>query len=272
MFKISSLIMTISVLSFSIIANPEPQEYLGFNYPHKAQNAVSITFDDARHSQVDVGTAILNKYQVKATFYVSPFNVKQRLTQWQDAVKSGHEIANHTSSHACTGNFEWLRKKNLSLEETSLAWLENDILSAQTYLTQQLGVTPRAFAYPCGNTFVGRGINTKSYVPLIAKHFDSGRTWLDESANNPNFTDFAQLTGLRIDGMSFDEIITMLEQLRENNAWLILAGHEIGNGDQYTTDAKVLEQLLMYLKDPANGYWLDTVSNVGDYVNAQREK
>ncbi|KKL21368.1 hypothetical protein LCGC14_2446170, partial [marine sediment metagenome] len=134
----------------------------------------------------------------------------------------------HTSNHVCTGNFEWLRKQNLSLEETTLAWLENDILSAQTYLTQQLGVTPRAFAYPCGNTFVGRGVNTKSYVPIIAKHFDSGRTWLDESANNPNFTDFAQLTGLRIDGLSFAEIITMLEQLRENNAWLILAGHNIG--------------------------------------------
>ncbi|MBB1409681.1 polysaccharide deacetylase family protein [Pseudoalteromonas sp. SG43-7] len=271
MLKISSLIMTISVLSFSVIANPESQKYLGFNYPHKAQNAVSITFDDARHSQVDVGAAILNRYQVKATFYVSPFNVKQRLTQWQDAVKSGHEIANHTSSHVCTGNFEWLRAQDLSLEHITLKWLENDILSAQQYLKDHLGVTPRAFAYPCGNTFVGRGIDTKSYVPLIAKHFDSGRTWLDESANNPNFTDFAQLTGLRIDGMSFDEIITMLDQLRENNAWLILAGHEIGNGDQYTTDAKVLEQLLVYLKDPANGYWLDTVSNVSDYVRQQRK-
>lgn len=246
--------------------------YLGFQYPDKAHNAVSITFDDARHSQVDVGTAILDKHQVKATFYVSPFNVKERLTKWQDAVKSGHEIANHTSSHVCTGNFEWLRKQNLSLEETTLAWLENDILSAQTYIKEQLCVTPRAFTYPCGNTFVGRGINTKSYVPIIAKHFDSGRTWLDESANNPNFTDFAQLTGLRIDGLSFAEIITMLEQLRENNAWLILAGHEIGKGDQYTTDAKVLEQLLVYLQDPDNGYWIDTVSNVGDYVKANRKK
>jgi len=107
--------------------------YLGFQYPGKAQNAVSITFDDARHSQVDVGTAILDKHQVKATFYVSPFNVKERLTKWQDAVKSGHEIANHTSSHVCTGNFEWLRKQNLSLEETTLAWLENDILSVHKH-------------------------------------------------------------------------------------------------------------------------------------------
>ncbi|NNG44376.1 polysaccharide deacetylase family protein [Pseudoalteromonas sp. NEC-BIFX-2020_002] len=246
-------------------------KYLGFTYPDKAQNAVSITFDDARESQVDVGTTILNKHNVKATFYVSPFNVEKRLKKWQKAAKAGHEIANHTSSHVCTGNFEWLRKQGLSLEQTTLEWLENDILSAQQYLAKLLDVTPRAFAYPCGNTFVGRGIKTKSYVPLIAKHFDSGRTWLDESANNPNFTDFAQLTGLRIDGMSFDEVITMTEQLRNNNAWLILAGHDIGEKSQYSTDAKVLEQLIIYFKDPKNGYWLDTVSNVGDYVKKQRK-
>lgn len=244
--------------------------YVGFDYPAQAQNAISITFDDARHSQVDTGLAILDKHNVKATFYVSPFNVKERLAKWKKAVASGHEIANHTSSHVCTGNFEWLRQQNLSLEQTTLKWLEKDILDAQVYIKANLGVTPRAFAYPCGNTFVGRGMNTQSYVPLIAKLFDTGRTWLDETANNPNFTDFSQLTGLRIDGMSFDKIIEMLEQLRTNNSWLILAGHEIGKGDQYTTDKKVLEQLISYIKDPKNGYWLGTVSEVADYIDKSR--
>lgn len=266
----SKQLLYISAIFFCYSNTVVANNYQGFNYPHNAQNAISITFDDARHSQVDTGLAILNKHNVKATFYVSPFNVKERLKKWQAAVKSGHEIANHTSSHACTGNFEWLRKQNLSLEQATLQWLEKDILDAQKYIQKSLNVTPKAFAYPCGNTFVGRGANTQSYVPLIAKHFVSGRTWLDETGNNPNFTDFAQLTGLRIDGMSFDEIIAMLEQLRGNNSWLILAGHEIGKGDQYTTDAKVLEQLIIYLKESNNGYWIDTVSNVGAYVKASR--
>lgn len=271
MFKLSASLATILLAASSTCLAKDSNKYLHFSYPHNAQNAISITFDDARHSQVDTGLAILNKHNVKATFYVSPFNVKERLNKWQAVVASGHEIANHTSSHACTGNFEWLRKQDLSLEEATLQWLEKDILDAQKYIQKHLGVTPKAFAYPCGNTFVGRGIHTQSYVPLIAKHFDSGRTWLDETANNPNFTDFAQLTGLRIDGMSFDEIITMLEQLRENNSWLILAGHEIGKGDQYTTDAKVLEQLIQYLQKPQNGYWLSTVSDVVKHVKNKRK-
>ncbi|MCQ8876520.1 polysaccharide deacetylase family protein [Pseudoalteromonas shioyasakiensis] len=265
-------LMLIPITLISISSGAADNNYAGFSYPNQAQNAISITFDDARHSQVDTGLAILNKHNVKATFYVSPFNVKERLPKWKQAVATGHEIANHTSSHVCTGNFEWLRQLDLSLEETTLQWLENDILSAQAYIKEQLGVTPRAFAYPCGNTFVGRGINTQSYVPLIAKHFDSGRTWLDETANNPNFTDFSQLTGLRIDGMSFGEIKTMLEQLRGNNSWLILAGHEIGKGAQYTTDAHILDQLLRYLNNDRNGYWLGTVSEVADYVEKHRDQ
>jgi peptidoglycan/xylan/chitin deacetylase (PgdA/CDA1 family) len=258
--------------TFTLISNVSAaQDYLGFDYPNKATNAISITFDDARHSQVNTGLAILNKHKVKATFYISPFNVKEQLPQWQEVVATGHEIANHTSSHLCTGNFEWLRQQTLSLEQTSLQWLEKDILDAQRYITKHLGVTPRAFAYPCGNTFVGRSLETQSYVPLIAKHFDTGRTWLDETANNPNFTDFAQLTSLRIDGMTFEEVIAMLKQHRENNSWIILAGHEIGEKGQYTTDAAMLEKLIQYIKDPKNGYWLGTVSDIANYIKRRRK-
>lgn len=253
------------------LASEVSTRYQGFDYPNKARNAVSLSFDDGRPSQVDVGTPLLDKYKVKATFYVVPNQVEERLAKWQQAVAAGHEIGNHTQTHACTGNFEWLRAQNVSLEQASLAWLSADIASSQADLKRQLNVTPRSFAYPCGHTFVGRGAKTQSYVPLIAHTFSTGRTWLDETGNNPNFTDFSQLTGLRIDGMSFDEIKTMLEALRGNNAWLILAGHDIGKGGQYTTDVHVLEQLIVYLQDPANGYWLDTVGNVADYVVQHRQ-
>ena len=37
-------------------------------YPNNAKHAISISFDDARKSQVEVGLPILNKHQVKATF------------------------------------------------------------------------------------------------------------------------------------------------------------------------------------------------------------
>ncbi|KJY99633.1 polysaccharide deacetylase [Pseudoalteromonas ruthenica] len=244
--------------------------YSGFSYPNGKPNAISLSFDDGRHSQVDVGMAILDKYQVKATFYAQPEPIAERLAQWQTAINNGHELGNHTSHHLCSGNFEWLRKKGLSLEQTTLAWLENDIKEANHYFKKHLGVTPRAFAYPCGHTFVGRGKDTQSYVPLVATLFDTGRTWNDETANNPNFTDFAQLTGIRIDGLRFARIKKLLERYRENNSWIILAGHDIGKRGPYTVDTQALEQLLAYINDPNNGFWVGTVSEVADYVRSNR--
>ncbi|WP_306550559.1 polysaccharide deacetylase family protein, partial [Daejeonella sp.] len=82
-----------------------------FAWPEGKQIAISLSFDDARASQVDAGTALLDQYGVKGTFYVVPNSVKQRLEGWKKAVISGHEIGNHSFNHPCTGNFPWSRQK-----------------------------------------------------------------------------------------------------------------------------------------------------------------
>ena len=245
--------------------------YQGFIYPNQAQNAISLSFDDARFSQIDVGLPLLNKLGVKATFYVVPNAVEERLSGWQQAVKSGHEIANHTANHVCSGNFEWLRQKGLGLEQLDLAWLAEDMAIGNRYIEDKLGVTATGFAYPCGHTFVGQGTQTQSYVPLVAQKFTVGRTWNDETGNNPNYVDMAQVAAVRMDGMSFEQLKEQIEFMRVNNSWIVLAGHEVGKGDWYTVDAKVLEQLIGYLNDPKNGFWLDTVANVADYIEQKRK-
>ncbi len=66
-----------------------------FSWPDGNQAALSLSFDDSRTSQVDGGTALLNRLGVKVTFYVVPSRVEERLPGWKAAVASGHEIANH---------------------------------------------------------------------------------------------------------------------------------------------------------------------------------
>ena len=58
--------------------------------------AISLTFDDARLSQPDLGIPLLDKYGVKATFYLSPDNMMQRVDGWKKAVRNGHDIGNHS--------------------------------------------------------------------------------------------------------------------------------------------------------------------------------
>ncbi len=241
-----------------------------FNYPDKNRNAVSISFDDGSASQVQLAVPLLERLGVKATFYLLPYHIRQQLPLWQQAVKNGHEIGNHTSSHTCTGNFRWLRNRDAGLEQVDLAFMQRDLQASQADLQRMLGVSPRHFAYPCGQTFVGRGRAVQSYVPLIAEQFTTGRTWNNETGNDPTYADFAQLTGLKIDGLTFNQMRQLLEQYREQDKWLILVGHEVGVAGPYSTDLQALEQLIHYLQDPANGYWLAPVGEVASYIRQQQ--
>ncbi len=239
-----------------------------FAWPEGKRAAVSLSFDDARASQVDTGTALLNRYGVKATFYVVPAAVEQRLEGWQQAVASGHEIGNHSLVHPCSGNFTWSQSK--ALEDYTLEKMRQELIEANDRVHELLGVKPTVFAYPCGHTFVGRGRNTQSYVPLVAELFASGRRWLDEMSNDPTFCDSAQLTGVEMDGKDFDEIRVLLEEAKEQGHWVVLAGHEMGTSGRQTTRLAMLEQLMEYAQDPANELWIAPVGTIGQYVRSQR--
>jgi len=240
-----------------------------FRWPEGKRAAVSLTFDDARLSQVDRGLLILDAYGVKATFYVLPHRVEQRLSGWKKAVANGHEIGNHTLNHPCTGNFPWSREK--ALEEYCLEDAEHELDEANAAIERLLGVKPTTFAYPCGQKFVGRGLSVKSYVPLVAERFVVGRGAFDEVANDPAFCDLAQVTGIDLDGLDIEQVKHLVEQAIADGRWLVLFGHEVGELGRQTTFASTLEALCRYAQDPANGLWLDTVAAVGQYILEQRD-
>lgn len=239
-----------------------------FHWPAGKRVAVSLSFDDARASQVDVGLSLFDAQNVRVTFYVNPRSLEKRLDGWKKAAAKGHEIGNHSSSHPCTGNFTWSRDH--ALENYTLAMMEKEMEGANADTERLLGVKPTTFAYPCGEKFVGRGAATISYVPLVAKLFRAGRGFRDEAANDPVFCDFAQVLGVDSDGMSFEEMKQAVVTAAKTGGWLVLAGHEIGKAGNQTTEAAVLEQFMQYAKDPANGIWLDTVDAIARYIQTQR--
>jgi peptidoglycan/xylan/chitin deacetylase (PgdA/CDA1 family) len=261
-------LMLVFIFLFSNVTNAQ-QTSAVFKWPEGKQVAISLTFDDARTSQVDAGTALLDQYGVKATFYVVPSGVKQRLEGWKKAVASGHEIGNHSLLHPCTGNFPWARKK--ALEDYTLKRMEQELVKTNDSIGILLGVKAKNFAYPCGQSFVGRGTNTKSYVPVVAKLFLSGRGWLGEGPNDPAFCDLAQLTGMEMDGKEFSEILPLINTAKETGKWLVLAGHEMGDSGRQTTRVAMLKQLIEYAQDPANGIWIAPVQTVAEYIKNQRK-
>lgn len=261
-------------LASACALRPKPDAAAGpggpgkFSWPKGKKAAVSLTFDDARLSQIDNGMPVFRARKVRATFYVQPEYVARRVAGWKKAVKEGHEIGNHTMTHPCTGNYAFSRKN--ALEDMSLDDMAREIDTATREIEDMLGVRPESFAYPCGQTFVGRGRDLRSYVPLVAERFLTGRLWLGEAANDPEVCDPYQLLAVESDGKTFEELKPLLESAAAEGRWLVLAGHEIGDGGFQTTLTKTVDDLCRYAADPANGLWIDTVGTIGGYIVERR--
>ncbi|PHN02661.1 polysaccharide deacetylase family protein [Flavilitoribacter nigricans] len=248
-----------------------PGQETSFPWPDGKKAALSLSFDDGRNSQVDVGRDLFKKLDAKATFYVVPGNMQDRIDGWKQLLADGHEIGNHTVYHPCTGNFQWSRDK--ALENYTLSTMRRELTAANQQIKELLGVLPESFAYTCGNTFVGRGRNTQSYVPLIAELFESGRGWLNEASNDPAFADMALLQGIEMDGKDFEtDIKPLVDAALEDGSWLLLAGHDIGPDGRQTTRTAMLEKLVAYVQRPESGIWLAPVGTVAAYVKEQRQR
>jgi beta-glucosidase len=242
---------------------------VGFIWPEGIKAGVSLTFDDARLSQIDKGIPLLDKHGVKATFYVSPLQMMKRIEKWKEAVANGHEIGNHSLTHPCSGNFPFAR--NNALENYTLEEIQMELDSAGRFIRKNAGITPVSFAYPCGQTFAGRGLYLKSYIPLVAASFESGRLWMSEGPNDPEYSDLHQLYGVELDGKSFKEALVLIQKAAENGQWLIFAGHETDyEGKRQTTLLSTLDSICIYATDPANGIWIDNVHNVASYIKQKR--
>ena len=242
-----------------------------FAWPDGVRAAVSLSFDDGRESQLIHGLPILDRHDVKATFYVTPSCVDPHLDQWRRVADDGHEIGNHSLSHVCSGNFGWGACK--TLEEMDLDDMEADILAGRDGLAERFGRVPRTFAYPCGQDFVGRGENCRSYTPLVAKYHIAGRRFREETFNDPGFCDLTRLAGAEGDGCPFEQLREMLQRAQEQQDWMVLAFHDVGTDQpRQVIAADALDNLCAYCKDAGNGIWIDTIEHIADYILQNRSE
>lgn len=260
---LAGLLLLNSSLSF---AQKQPK----FPWPEGKKMALSLSFDDARTTNIRQGTDLFDKYGVKTTFYIVPPSTKKDLDLWKRAVANGHEMGNHSMLHPCSGNFTWARDK--ALETYTMEQMRAELEETNKQIKETLGVTPTSYAYPCGHTTIGRGKNAQSFVPLIAEMFVTGRGWLDEAPVDPSYCDFALITGVEMDGKDFEQVLPMIKQAAGDGQWLVLAGHETNTSGNQTSRLAMLEKLIQYAQDPKNGIWIAPVGTVAEYVKEKRDK
>jgi peptidoglycan-N-acetylglucosamine deacetylase len=230
--------------------------------------AVSLTFDDGRATQLDIAVPAMDERHLRGSFYISnPINGDdwtEKIAPWQAIARNGHEIGNHSLRHFAPDN---ILGRAGGLEELTPEEAEADILAAQKRLEK---VAPHqkqwTYAYPCSHTFLGRGRDRKSYVPIIAKHFLCGRTVSEFGLGNvPAVVDLACVWSQQVDRMSGFEMIGMIEQLTGKGQWVILCLHEI-DGPRLMISSYDFEQVLDFLVARRETIWTAPVVEVAAKV------
>jgi len=237
-------------------------EGLTADYPDGASVAVSLSFDDARASQLD-GVRILDDHGLRATFYVLPSGLATAPDRWLDVARSGHEIGNHSSTHPCSGNFDFAAAN--ALEDKTMRDIADDVDAATATIHELIGAPPRTFAYPCGQSFIGRGRHRQSYVPIIAERFVAGRGCGSEAGNLPDRCDLAHLDAYTIDGLDAGQLRALVGMGMRRREWVIMAGHDIGADGPQTVSARDLDELCRGLAGD-DRVWVAPVIDVAEHL------
>lgn len=241
-----------------------------FVWPGKHRCAVSLTFDDGLPSQLRVAVPLLDRYGLRATFYLCPSggDWAERLKPWRVVAGEGHEIGNHSLSHPCSCNFPF--SGGQCLEEMTLEEIEADVMEAQRRLEALVpGGRVETFAYPCYQSYVGRGAGRRSYVPVIARHFLAARGLGEKPwPNDPLACDLHYLWSWPAERMSAAEMIGLVELTLARGAWAIFTFHGVGEGHLPVSEHD-LRSLLEYLEGRSE-VWVAPLARVAAHVAGER--
>ena len=182
---------------------------------------VALTFDDGPHPKyTEQILELLDKYSVKATFFVIGFNAVQWPSIVQKEIEKGHEVGNHTYYH---------KHDNAVNKEK----LKEDMEMTESLLCGKFGYKTEIFRPPEGFcTDVVKSVASDMDYSIVLWDVDT-RDWENTSA---------------------EKIISTVK--REVKSGDIILFHDYVVGKSHTLEA--LEVLIPWLKD--QGYTFVTVS------------
>jgi peptidoglycan/xylan/chitin deacetylase (PgdA/CDA1 family) len=238
---------------------------LRFQWPQGQQAAVSLAYDDALDTQLDVALPALDRHDLKGSFYLQLSNpaVEQRLAEWRAAAAHGHELGNHSLFHQCSRQapgHDWVQPHR-DLDSTSVAQMRDQLTLANTMLYAIDGRRERTYTVPCGDTLAA-GVD---YLAAIAPAFVAIK--VAGAAVTPAMQGLnPHAVGVYApEGLSGAQLIALVKQAQQQGTMLNLTFHGVG-GDYLRTSAAAHEELLQYLAANRQLVWTDTFLNIMTYV------
>lgn len=208
------------------------------------KGAVTYTFDDANSSQIS-NYAALQALGVHMTFYLQTGKSEASNAIWTQALHDGHELGNHTKSHAQTASAE-------------------DIDAAQQFIKDKFGVTAWTMAAPYGDAsyvtaakgkfIINRGVSNS----LIAPNGNS------DPYNLPCYIPPQDATA-----SAFNE---QIDSAQSGGGWRVVLVHGFTGGSDSAYQPVSIDEFtagVEHAKSLGN-MWIDSMVNVGSYWLGQK--
>jgi peptidoglycan/xylan/chitin deacetylase (PgdA/CDA1 family) len=240
-------------------------------WPHGARVAVSLAYDDALNSQLDIAVPALNRHGLKASFYLtlSSETVQTRMADWRNVAAKGHELGNHTLFHQCSRSAtdrSWVTPDN-DLDTTTVGRLVAQIRVGNILLHAIDGKTLRTYTAPCGD-LMASGI---PYLEAIQGDFVAMKTKFGGVVPEMRTLDPYSVGIEAPADVSGPQLIALVQRAATAGTMVNITFHGVG-GDYLAVSREAHEELLNYLSTHRDIYWTDTFINIMQYVKAQRSK
>jgi len=252
-------------MPMSSLAEESPE----FSWPNGARAAVNLAYDDALDSQLDHAIPALNRYGFKGSFYLTLASdtVRQRLDDWRAVAANGHELGNHTLFHPCSASRpdrEWVEPQH-DLDYITVAEMRERILLANSMLHAIDGQAERTFTAPCGDLEAAGVPYLEAVGPqFVAIKAYAGGVTPDMNRVDPSFVGVTAPVGL-----SGEQLIGIAREAADKGTMANFTFHGIG-GDYLSVSREAHDELLRFLDQNRDMYWVDTFINIMHYVKDQK--
>ncbi len=232
-----------------------------------AQSAVSLTFDDALDSQLDVAVPALNAKDMDGTFFIITETALagSRKDDWKSLLLSGHELGNHSKHHYRPGadpvdSYERTFDDTLGYDET---------VAAQAAIEQAMETTVSSYAYPYTDN-----------DPFLVKYLEdthlSARggwgpdgTYYMKPSYNPDWMNISCLfTGN--EGTFDADYKGWIDNAMSQGAWLVFGIHGVGDIPYTSFPLEQFNLVLDYLDANRSSIWIAPYGAVSGYWRAQK--
>lgn len=235
------------------------------------KTAVVLTYDDALDQQLDNAAPLLDSLGLKATFYVTAYahSVQQRLNDWRDLDRRGHELGNHTLFHPCLADMPGREfvPVDYKLNHYTIQRMTDETRMTNLFLQALDGKTERTFAFTCGDMRIG----DSSFIQGMKKDFMAARAVRHEM-HTLNEVDLYNVDCYMVNSNSFLDMKQWVDQAISNNKLLVILFHGVGGGSGLDVSLTAHRELLQYIKQKEDEIWVAPMVEVAKYIQEQQRQ